>query len=229
MNPTTSPKSPYRFLPHANISFRVALWAVITGMAVALPAAYLALLMPVPLPDPDALAERTRHVVAMSPWGWLLNAVIVSPLLEEVIFRGILLQLFRRYLPLWFAVLIATSLFAFGHIGISLQNVFAAFLIGLFLTWLFVRSDSLYPGILAHAGANLFWSFGQSDDSAHSGRVSHSPHCMRESVSRRIRPGDAAGPRSLIPEDAFATRGVLSACRPVTKSDSPNPTGITWV
>jgi membrane protease YdiL (CAAX protease family) len=159
MSNITPAKSSHPFLPHAGVSSREARWAVITGMAIALPTAYLALLMPLPLPNADALAKSTHPITSMPPGLWFLNAVIISPLLEELIFRGILLQLFRRYLPLGVSVVTVTTIFALGHVGISLQNVFAAFFIGLYLTWLFIRSGSLYPGILAHAAANFFWNF----------------------------------------------------------------------
>ena len=170
MENTNTSKSLYPLLPKARVSFRVVVWAAVTGMAIAVPVCYLALAAPIPLPDASEIAKTAHHIASMPPGLWFLVAVVVAPLWEEFLFRGVVLQLCRRYMRQWVAVLVVTTIFALGHIRVSPQNVIVAFFIGLYMAWLMIRSGSLYPGIVGHAGANFFWNFvfkyvpGVSDD-----------------------------------------------------------------
>jgi membrane protease YdiL (CAAX protease family) len=81
--------------------------------------------------------------------------VLIYPVIEEIFYRGLLLQLLRRYTPTWLAVLVPTSLFALTHIGSGISNVILAFAFGLVSSWLVIRSRSLLPSIVCHAAVNL--------------------------------------------------------------------------
>lgn len=96
--------------------------------------------------------------------GWvLINACFVG-FSEELMFRGVLLQAFRRSLPIWPAVL-ATSfifgaihslnVFTTGRLDQSLVQSAAAFLSGLIFVALRLRTGSLWPSIVLHA----LWDF----------------------------------------------------------------------
>jgi membrane protease YdiL (CAAX protease family) len=85
--------------------------------------------------------------------------VLIYPLIEEVFYRGILFSLFRRYVPMWLAVSVPTAIFALTHVGAGPANVGFALLVGLYFSWLVVRSGSLLVNVLCHGAINLFVLF----------------------------------------------------------------------
>lgn len=127
---------------------------MLTGVAVALPVIYLTHLLPLPQPDGRAAAAAARRIAEVQPWKLILPALIAYPLLEECFYRGLILQLLRRYAPLWLAVLIPALLFGVTHLGFSLQNAIFAVVVGIYFSWLTIGSRSLFPAILCHAAVN---------------------------------------------------------------------------
>ncbi len=82
---------------------------------------------------------------------WLgpLLAVVVAPLTEELVFRGLILRgLLGRWRPLA-AILFSAGLFALVHFNPAQAPV--ALLLGLLTGWLYARTRSLGLCILAHA------------------------------------------------------------------------------
>jgi membrane protease YdiL (CAAX protease family) len=76
-----------------------------------------------------------------------LSVVVIPPLVEEIMFRGVVLQSLRRYGD-GFAVLVSAILFGLYH-GNLIQMVFA-FVSGLALGFVVIRTNSLLPSILIH-------------------------------------------------------------------------------
>lgn len=104
--------------------------------------------------------EPPQHPVLLalntSDWGrWgivqlLLGAVVIAPLAEELLFRGVLLQTLCRHLRLgWAAILFSSVLFGCVHVG-QPQAVLPLTSMGIILGYLRLRSGSLGPCILAH-------------------------------------------------------------------------------
>ena len=90
--------------------------------------------------------------ISQSPLGAVLLIVIAAPLLEEVVFRAILLRGFVPRHGLTRALALAAAFFALSHIfPIRLPGMFA---VGFLLGWLFLRTGSIWPGVLAHAFNN---------------------------------------------------------------------------
>jgi membrane protease YdiL (CAAX protease family) len=89
----------------------------------------------------------------------IVSAVVVAPLVEEIIFRGLvqsaLLDLVGRERR-WRVIACAALLFATIHVGptIPWQVLPGIFVLGLVLGWLYERHGSLLPSILLHAGFN---------------------------------------------------------------------------
>ena len=150
---------PYCYLPFSGVSFRVITGAILTGLAIVLPVIYLTHLMPLPQPDPRIVATVGHQMAKLPSWMLVLQAVVLYPLLEECIYRGLILQLLRRYLPLWFAITVPTLFFGVTHLGFSAHNAVFAAVVGLYFAWLAIRSGSLLPSILCHAAINLFVVF----------------------------------------------------------------------
>ena len=82
----------------------------------------------------------------------LVGACVLAPVLEEMLFRGIILRSFLQQYRQRKAILLSALLFGFAHLNIY-QFVVAS-LLGLLLGWLYERSRSLWPGILLHASYN---------------------------------------------------------------------------
>jgi hypothetical protein len=83
----------------------------------------------------------------------LLAAVVVGPVLEELLMRGILYGRLKDLMPAKAAILCSAVIFGVFH-GNLVQGLHG-FLVGLFLAWLMERFDNLWVPILAHMAANL--------------------------------------------------------------------------
>ena len=81
-----------------------------------------------------------------------LSIVVVGPLAEELVFRGIIQTRLLRAMPPWTAVVLQAALFGIIH-GTPIQIVYAL-LLGLALGFLRSRTGSILPGFAAHAAFN---------------------------------------------------------------------------
>lgn len=158
---TAAGSAPVPFVPRAPVSARAIVWSLTTGVAIALPALYVMLLLPLPVPTADfsEMAVARKALLYLMPGTYFLKAVLIYPVLEEVFYRGLMFTLFRRYTSRWCAAFVPTSIFAITHIGSGLVNVGFAFIVGLYFCWLVVRSRSLLTSVLCHAAINLFVLF----------------------------------------------------------------------
>jgi CAAX protease family protein len=87
--------------------------------------------------------------------GWLtvLMICVIGPLLEEVLFRGILLRGFISHYPPLVAIIASSLLFALVHF--NMYQIPGAFVVGCFFSWLYYISRSLWPCLIAHSLSNL--------------------------------------------------------------------------
>ncbi len=84
--------------------------------------------------------------------GGLLATIIISPISEELIFRGVFLNRLRLIVPTLFAVLISSLLFAALH---SFGSIFSAFIFAVCIAILYLKTDNIFVPILAHFLNNL--------------------------------------------------------------------------
>ena len=76
-------------------------------------------------------------------------AVVLAPIGEEILFRGFLYGGLSRKMNAFAAMAISSLVFAVSH-QYSLTGLVFVFIYGLVFCWLYKRTGSLWPGILAH-------------------------------------------------------------------------------
>jgi membrane protease YdiL (CAAX protease family) len=106
------------------------------------------------LPPPSWFMELFSRLFEsdLGLWGGILRVAIIAPLVEESIFRGVILSGFlRNYRPGW-AVFYAALLFGLFHL--NPWQFPAAFLLGIILGWIRIRTGSLLACITGHAVHN---------------------------------------------------------------------------
>jgi membrane protease YdiL (CAAX protease family) len=88
----------------------------------------------------------------------MVIVVTVGPLVEELLFRGVLLSALLRRLPAGWAVAACSLLFALVHLpdlGFLWYALPGLALLAAALAWLRLRSGSIWPAVLAHGANNL--------------------------------------------------------------------------
>ena len=90
-----------------------------------------------------------------NPWITILFAVIIAPVMEEIVFRGILL---RRLTPFGEPIAILTSALVFGLFHANIVQFPYAFLIGAVFAYTAIRTGSLVWTMLIHAFLNFVGS-----------------------------------------------------------------------
>lgn len=79
--------------------------------------------------------------------------VVTTPIFEEIIFRGFIFQGFQNRFGSVLSAVVTSVLFAALHAPISASIV--AGILGLGLTLVFVKTNSIVPAILLHSAKNL--------------------------------------------------------------------------
>ncbi|MFV0483501.1 MAG: lysostaphin resistance A-like protein [Bacteroidales bacterium] len=115
----------------------------------------------IPVP---AWFEELFSKVLWSEFGFAGQAVrvaIFAPVVEELIFRGVIMRgLLRKYSP-FFAIVFSALLFAAYHLNPWQFSV--ALYLGLFLGWLRYKTRNIWLPIAAHALNNFIVLVGSSD------------------------------------------------------------------
>ena len=107
---------------------------------------------------PEAILEsysETSEVLWNENQKWLsfLSVVIVAPLCEELMFRGLIYTRMRTLLRAPYVILISGFLFGFFH-GNALQFIYAMAL-GMLLAYVMEAYRSIWAPIMVHVAANL--------------------------------------------------------------------------
>ena len=84
----------------------------------------------------------------------LLEYVILAPLFEELVFRGLLFAILRRKFRFLPSALISAMIFGLAH-GYGVVGLVSVCWSGVLWAWIYEKTGSLAPGILAHAMNNF--------------------------------------------------------------------------
>jgi membrane protease YdiL (CAAX protease family) len=97
----------------------------------------------------DQVLLQHSKIAPISTYATLLAAVIVAPIFEEIFFRGFAFPGLCKAMPVGWAIVSSSLLFALAHAD---PGSFAVlFIIGLALAFLRWRTKSLWPCIFLHA------------------------------------------------------------------------------
>ncbi len=133
---------------------RKAIWFPPCGIVLAFTVEGLAHFLPIPKSLPmDKFFNDAASAYLMAFFG-----VLVAPVLEELFFRGMLYPTLRRGLGVAVAVLLTAAAFAAIHgtqLGYAWAPILSIFVVGLALTIIRERTDSVAASVLTHSGYNF--------------------------------------------------------------------------
>ncbi len=86
-------------------------------------------------------------------WGAFVKVVVIAPIIEELIFRGIIMHGFMRNYPKLLAIFFSGLLFALFHM--NPWQFPATFMLGCLLGWIMIITRNILACILGHAINNL--------------------------------------------------------------------------
>ena len=142
------------FLPaiHWNWPSNIAVYAL-AGFVLSLALQGVAHLLPIPKDLPIDSFLRTPA----EAWALGILSVTLAPLMEELFFRGFLYPVLARSLGLPVAVFLTALSFAMLHLlqlGFAWGPVLVIFLVGLVLTVVRAKTNSVAAGVLVHMAYN---------------------------------------------------------------------------
>ncbi len=132
-------------------------WVVLSSFCLALLSAglntWIERVLPMP-PSVKALFEQILEYHTPAQFlGVLLFLVVVAPVTEELMFRGLFLHRLREGYGRRAAIL--GSALCFGIFHILPWQAIGAFLVGIYLGWLVTRTGSVFMSMAAHGFFNL--------------------------------------------------------------------------
>ena len=98
-------------------------------------------------PAPESLIKVFRALL-LQPYAAFFYIVISAPILEEVLFRGIILDGYLKNYKPWQGIIVSAFLFALIH-G-NLAQGLGAFGIGILFGWVYWKTNSIIPSIILH-------------------------------------------------------------------------------
>jgi uncharacterized protein len=137
-----------RFNPLHAIVLVLGIYVVFT-LAVGLLFVVLSMLVPTFRANQPQNNDFTHPVSSLDRQLSILSLVIIPPLLEELVFRGLMFGAMASRWGVWTGALVSSLFFAFAHgqwnVGIY------TFILGLVLCFMYRRLGSIWPGIALHA------------------------------------------------------------------------------
>jgi len=97
----------------------------------------------------DVLWDSRRAFVVNA-----INVTLWAPIVEELLFRGLLYGTLRTVLPVWPAAFVSAALFAIPH-GYAAAGSLSVLMSGVLWAIAYERTRSLLPGLVAHSANNL--------------------------------------------------------------------------
>lgn len=105
------------------------------------------------IPMPESIKKAFMDFGSQTGFFTFMLMVVAAPILEELIFRGIILDgLLKKYSP---EKSILLSSFLFGLVHLNPWQFVTGLIIGIFAGWIYYKTKSLSLSIIIHASANM--------------------------------------------------------------------------
>ena len=101
----------------------------------------------------DALNQNGDMIDNANPALSFFAVVILAPVFEEILCRGLILKTLNKTMNKWCAIVLSASIFGIIH-GNPIQFIYATAL-GILLGWLYTKFDSILIPMLCHLAFNL--------------------------------------------------------------------------
>ena len=102
------------------------------------------------MPQPQPLLQFLAGNPSLQDKLFLIfTALVIAPIAEELIFRGYIFGVLRRYAGRWWAMVISASIFAAIHAHIP--SLAGLFVLAVALTLVYEGAGSLWAPILMHS------------------------------------------------------------------------------
>ena len=102
----------------------------------------------------DETYQQLTEILYSAPmWFQLLGTGVIVPVCEELIFRGLMYNRLKDYVPVKWALLMSALAFGIGH-GNLVQGVYG-FALGYMMAYLYERTNKFLVPVLFHVVANM--------------------------------------------------------------------------
>jgi len=105
------------------------------------------------IPIPELIEDIFHELMSGNPVAKFIAIVVLAPVAEEMLFRGLIFREFARRYSTRHAIWGSAALFALFHL--NPWQAIVAFPIGVLAAWLVLRTGSIIPGIVLHAVLNF--------------------------------------------------------------------------
>ena len=140
----------FRKMPSAG---QAMLGPVCAGFGLTIPAIYLISFLPLPAAWQESYSESIGALQSGNVLLMEAATVLAAPLVEEVIFRGLVYTRMKRVMPVWVAALLSAVIFGAVH-GTLLHQIYVIPM-GLILCLFLEKYNSLWAAVLMHMSFNL--------------------------------------------------------------------------
>ena len=100
-----------------------------------------------------AMDAANKEIEGGSSLGLILIAVVAAPLIEEILFRGIVFRSMRKVIPGCIPIILSATMFGAYHMNIA-QAVYATFM-GIVAAIIYEKTNNLMHPILVQVANNL--------------------------------------------------------------------------
>ena len=107
----------------------------------------------VPHPDQDSVEMFRQFSGVTDILGFMFLAVVISPIIEELFFRGFLLTFLKNYTTPLLAIVLSSGVFAFAHLNLGV--VIPLWFLGIVLGLAYEHTGSLLVPMTIHGCFNL--------------------------------------------------------------------------
>ena len=97
--------------------------------------------------------EETMSMLFSDNWLMVIYTVILAPLGEEMIFRGLTFGYAKKVMPIMAANIVQAALFGIYHLNL-IQGIYA-FVMGLIFGYIIIKLQSIWAVVILHIVVNL--------------------------------------------------------------------------